>query len=54
MKNRVAKEKEEPLKMPEKPLGKESAVGPASRFIWKVLIVLIVFALVLWLWRLFS
>ena len=48
MKNKIANQ--EPLKIPEKPLGRESAVGPASRFIWKVLIVLIVFALVLWFW----
>ncbi|WP_339701676.1 hypothetical protein [uncultured Roseivirga sp.] len=32
----------------------DNVFGPASRFGWKVLAVLIVFAIILWLWRLFN
>ncbi|WP_157716320.1 hypothetical protein [Roseivirga echinicomitans] len=32
----------------------DNVFGPASRFGWKVLAVLIVFAITLWLWSLFN
>ena len=46
-------DKNRSYRFPEKPLGKESAVGPASRYIWKMIFVLALFALTVWILRLF-
>jgi len=49
----VGSDKNTSDKFPEKPLGKESAVGPASRIIWKMILLLALFALTVWILRLF-
>lgn len=51
MKNQKTTEKEN-IRLPEKPLKGESVLGPSSRFIWKMLAVLVVFALIIWLLKL--
>jgi len=48
------KSKKEITEDKREPEFEDNVFGPASRFIWKALAVLIVFAIILWLWRLFN
>jgi len=47
----IEQKKNEKIEMPEKPLGKESAFGPASRYLWKLILVMIFFTIALWIIR---